>query len=131
MLEWLTGGEKQDAINVLKQYHDRLREMFQQFEDAKTRPAKVRIAGQAIEELKIHSAIEEDIFYPAIRKKIEKSRMNESDEEHHVAKVLVAELEEMDGKEDHYDAKFKVLTENVVHHLKEEEDELVPESQSA
>ncbi len=47
--------------------------------------------------------------------------MNEADEEHHVAKILIAELEEMDGSESHYDAKFTVLAENVRHHIKEEE----------
>jgi hypothetical protein len=52
--------------------------------------------------------------------------MNEADEEHHVAKVLVAELEVMDGKEDHYDAKYKVLSENVRHHIKEEERDMLP-----
>jgi Hemerythrin HHE cation binding domain len=130
MLEWLTGNDTSNAIALLKHDHDTLRELFQRFEDAKSRPAKVKIAGQAILELKIHSAIEEDIFYPAIRKKIEKARMNESDEEHHVAKVLIAELEQMDGREDHYEAKFKVLTENVVHHLKEEEDELFPKAKA-
>ena len=57
--------------------------------------------------------------------------MNEADEEHHVAKVLIAELEEMDGHEDHYDAKFTVLAENVRHHIKEEENEVFPKANDA
>ena len=57
--------------------------------------------------------------------------MNEADEEHHVAKILIAELEEMDGRETHYDAKFTVLAENVRHHIKEEESEVFPKAKDA
>ena len=57
--------------------------------------------------------------------------MNDADEEHHVAKILVAELEEMKGSEDHYDAKFTVLAENVRHHIKEEENQVFPKAQGA
>ena len=57
--------------------------------------------------------------------------MEEADEEHHVAKVLIAELEAMDGTESHYDAKFMVLAENVRHHIKEEEKEMLPKAQKA
>jgi len=55
--------------------------------------------------------------------------MNEADEEHHVATVLITELEEMDGRGDHFDAKFNVLAENVRHHIKEEESEMLPKAQ--
>ncbi len=55
--------------------------------------------------------------------------MNEADEEHHVAKLLIAELDAMDGSESHFDAKFQVLAENVRHHIKEEEDEMLPKAQ--
>lgn len=55
--------------------------------------------------------------------------MNEAGEEHHVARILIAELEEMDGTESHYDAKFTVLAENVRHHIKEEEENMLPEVQ--
>ncbi len=55
--------------------------------------------------------------------------MDEADEEHHVAKVLIAELDKMTGKEEHWEAKFTVLSENIRHHIKEEESEMLPESQ--
>ena len=55
--------------------------------------------------------------------------MNEADEEHHVAKLLIAELDAMDGSESHFDAKFKVLAENVRHHIEEEEGEMLPKAQ--
>ena len=55
--------------------------------------------------------------------------MNEADEEHHVAKLLIAELDRMDGSESHFDAKFMVLAENVRHHIKEEENEMLPKAE--
>ena len=81
----------------------------------------MKIVREALTELKVHAAIEEEIFYPAVRKPVGKEIMNEADEEHHVAKLLIAELDVMDGSESHFDAKFHVLAENVRHHIKEEE----------
>jgi phosphoglycolate phosphatase-like HAD superfamily hydrolase len=74
--------------------------------------------------------VEEELFYPAVRQKIEDEEgiMDEADEEHHVAKVLIAELEKMTGDEAHWDAKFKVLAESVRHHIKEEEGKVFKEA---
>ena len=120
-----------DAIALIKQDHQKVKDLFDQFEKAETLREKKQIAAQAINELKIHAAIEEDIFYPAVRKPVGKQVMNEADEEHHVAKFLIAELEVMTGKEEHFEAKFKVLSENVRHHIKEEENEMLPKTRSA
>jgi len=90
----------------------------------------MKIVRLAITELKVHAAIEEELFYPAVRKPIGKEIMNEADEEHHVAKLLIAELDLMDGTESHFDAKFHVLSDNVRHHIKEEEDEMLPKAKS-
>ena len=116
------------AVTLLKEDHDRVKGLFDQFEAAKSRPAKVKVVRQALAELKVHAAIEEEIFYPAVRKPVGKEIMNEADEEHHVAKLLIAELDTMDGTESHFDAKFHVLSENVRHHIKEEEDEMLPKA---
>jgi len=116
------------AVTLLKEDHDRVKALFDQFEAAKSRAAKVKIVRVALTELKVHAAIEEEIFYPAVRKPIGKEIMNEADEEHHVAKLLVAELAAMDGSESHFDAKFHVLAENVRHHIKEEEGEMFPKA---
>jgi hemerythrin-like domain-containing protein len=105
--------------------------LFDKFERAEGRPAKKKIVSQALGELKVHATIEEEIFYPAVRKPVGKDIMNEADEEHHVAKVLIAELESMNGQESHYDAKFTVLAENVRHHIKEEENEVFPKAKDA
>src|SRR3954463_14887638 len=122
MFEFLTTNP---AVALLKEDHDRVKELFDRFEAAKTRPAKIKIVRMALAELKAHAAIEEELFYPAVRKPIGKEIMNEADEEHHVAKLLIAELDSMDGSESHFDAKFHVLAENVRHHIKEEEGDML------
>ena len=116
------------AISLLKDDHDRVKRLFDQFEKAKGRAARRTIVREALTELKVHAAIEEEIFYPAVRKPIGKEIMNEADEEHHVAKLLIAELDTMKGSESHFDAKFMVLAENVRHHIKEEESEMLPKA---
>lgn len=127
MFEFLTASET-DAINILKKDHDKVKELFEQFEDATDLRTKRKIVAEALMELKVHAAIEEEIFYPAVRPELDDKIMTEADEEHHVAKVLIAELDEMDGKESHYDAKFKVLAENIRHHIKEEERDMFPKA---
>jgi hypothetical protein len=130
MLDFLTKTDDFDAISLLKKDHIKVKGLFDQFEKADNLREKRKIVAEAIMELKLHAAVEEEIFYPAVRKPIGKKVMNEADEEHHVAKVLIAELEEMDGKEDHYDAKFTVLSENVRHHIKEEENDMLPKARA-
>jgi hypothetical protein len=119
------------AFALLKKDHDTVKDLFGRFEEARGRLAKKKIVDRALDELKVHATIEEEIFYPAVRKPVGKDTMNEADEEHHVAKILIAELEEMDGRETHYDAKFTVLAENVRHHIKEEEDEVFAKAKDA
>jgi len=119
------------AVALLKEDHDRVKDLFDRFEKAKGRAAKVRLVRGALAELKIHAALEEELFYPAVRKVVGKEVMNEADEEHHVAKLLIAELDRMDGSESHFDAKFLVLAENVRHHIREEENEMLPKAKGA
>ena len=128
MFEFLKGNP---AAAMLKEDHERVQELFDQFEASKGRAARRKIVRQALAELKVHAAIEEELFYPAVRKVVGKELMNEADEEHHVAKLLIAELDEMDGSESHFDAKFLVLAENVRHHITEEENEMLPKARSA
>src|SRR3954463_12584258 len=128
MFEFLTANP---AVALLKEDHDRVKELFDRFEAARTRPAKLKFLRAALAELKVHSAIEEELFPRAVKKPVGKEIMNEADEEHHVAKLLIAELDVMDGTESHFEAKFTVLAENVRHHIKEEEDEMLPKSKDA
>jgi len=129
MLEWFTSdGKTDDAIALLKRDHETVKELFDQYEKATRRPQKAKLAEQILNELRIHAAIEEEIFYPAVRRHVGKDLMNEADEEHHVAKLLIAELASMTGREDHYDAKMTVLGESVRHHIKEEESDMLPKA---
>ena len=114
-----------DAITLLKADHKKVKGLFKDFENAQGKRAKKKIVTEALLELKIHAALEEEIFYARVRRNVGKDIMNEADEEHHVAKLLIAELESMGGSESHYDAKFTVLGENVRHHIKEEDGEML------
>lgn len=121
---------EQNAISLLKKDHEDLKDLFDRFEATKPRTKERRdIVADVIKKLKAHAAVEEEIFYPAVRKTVGDKIMNEADEEHHVAKLLVAELEKMKGTEDHFDAKFTVLAESVKHHIKEEEDSMLPKAE--
>jgi hemerythrin-like domain-containing protein len=128
--------EKMDAIKILKEDHKKVKTLFDEFEKTKNTSSQRRIAKTALTELKIHSIIEEEIFYPTVRAAVGDDTMNEAEEEHHVAKVLIAELDAMDGgslsgEEDHFPAKFTVLAESVRHHIKEEESEMLPKARKA
>jgi hemerythrin-like domain-containing protein len=120
---------RKTALTMLKADHDNVKSLFNKFEKADASEKK-EIASETLEELKVHASVEEQLFYPALRAEMddEDGLMDEADEEHHVAKFLIAELEQMQGDEDHWEAKFMVLAENVRHHIKEEEGEIFPEA---
>ena len=126
MFDWILPEDH--AIALLKKDHDSVKALFEAFEKAKTPAARQKIAAQAVTELKIHAVLEEEIFYPAVRAHVGSKPMNEADEEHHIAKVLIAELDTITDKNDHRDAKFTVLSESVRHHIKEEENEVLPKA---
>jgi hemerythrin HHE cation binding domain-containing protein len=116
------------AIAILMKDHDKVKDLFDRFENSESPAEKEKIIAEAVTELKIHAAVEEDIFYPAVRKHVGKDLMNEADEEHHVARVLIAELDRDGRRDDHREAKFTVLAESVRHHIKEEEGEMLPKA---
>jgi hemerythrin HHE cation binding domain-containing protein len=116
------------AIAILLKDHDNVKRLFDRFERSKSSAEKDRIIAEAITELKIHASLEEEIFYPSVRLHVGKDVMNEADEEHHVARVLIAELDRERRSGDRRDAKFTVLAESVRHHIKEEESEMLPKA---
>jgi hypothetical protein len=111
----------QDAIALLKADHRKVEDLFAQFEDARAESRKAKIAQEICTELKIHTMIEEEIFYPALRGKIEQSTLDEAYVEHDGAKALVNEVEQGSPSDDFFDAKVTVLSEDIKHHVKEEE----------
>jgi hypothetical protein len=110
-----------DAIALLKADHRKVEQLFEQFESASGSAAKRKLAHQICTELKIHTSIEEEIFYPAFRGKIEDDTLDEAYVEHDGAKVLVNDIEAGSPDDDFYDAKVKVLSEEIKHHVHEEE----------
>ena len=120
-----------DAISMLKADHDKVRDIFKQFEELMDEEGsskeKAALAQQACDELKIHAQIEEEIFYPAVREAIDDDElMDEATVEHAGVKELIEQIEAMRPEDDLYDAKVIVLGEQVEHHATEEEDEMFP-----
>src|SRR3954468_22152853 len=112
---------KQDAIKLLTQDHREVEALFEKFEKATRDGTKEKLARQICTELKIHTMIEEEIFYPALRGKIDDDDLDEAMVEHDGAKILVNEIEAGGPDEEFYEAKVKVLQEQIKHHVKEEE----------
>jgi hemerythrin superfamily protein len=110
-----------DAIAMLKADHRKVEELFEQFEKASGKSSKQKIAQQICNELKIHTTIEEEIFYPAFKGKIEEDTLAEAYVEHDGAKVLVNDIMAASPDDEFYDAKVTVLSEDIKHHVREEE----------
>ena len=108
-----------DAIALLKADHRKVEDLFEKYE--KSRGKKAAIAKQICLELTVHTAIEEEIFYPACLEAVEHDMLDEAQVEHDGAKVLIAEIEAGSPDDHYYDAKVKVLSEEIKHHVKEEE----------
>lgn len=109
-----------DAIALLKADHRKVSQLFEKFENARD-GQKQAIAEQICNELKIHTTIEEEIFYPACNGKIEDDTLNEAYVEHDGAKVLINDILAGGPDDKFYDAKVHVLSEEIKHHVKEEE----------
>lgn len=128
-------GARQDALAVLSADHRRLDGLFDEYSKlgsgAHTRRHALaeRISGELVE----HAAIEESVFYPTLRKAHPEAdgTVLESLEEHHIVKSVLAELERTDVRDERFDAKMRVLIENVRHHAREEEEELFPQARRA
>jgi hypothetical protein len=110
-----------DAIALLKADHRKVEDLFAKFEAAKGGGKKRALAEEICMELTIHTKIEEDIFYPACEGAVEEDLLKEAYVEHDGAKVLIAEIEAGGPDDEFYDAKVKVLSEMIEHHVEEEE----------
>jgi len=110
-----------DAIALLKADHRTVENLFASYEGARDSERKEKLAKQICTELKIHAMIEEEIFYPALDGKIEDDLLKEAYVEHDGAKVLINDIEAGTPSDEFYDAKVKVLSEEIEHHVEEEE----------
>ncbi len=125
-----------DAITLLKNDHKTVERLFKQFEKAEKADddkTKAEVVDKIIAELSVHAAIEEQVFYPAIREAVPDTEdtVLEGLEEHHIVKWTLSELEGMTPDHERFDAKVTVLIESVRHHVEEEEGELFPEVRQA
>ena len=126
----MTTKQQQDAIALLTSQHKEVTAMFKEFEELgdRAKAGKKKIADKICQNLVMHTMIEEEIFYPAVRgnSKEAEEMVEEAIVEHASAKDLIAQIQEMDPDEELYDAKVKVLGEMIEHHVEEEEKEMFP-----
>ncbi|MBB3955720.1 hemerythrin domain-containing protein [Novosphingobium sediminicola] len=121
-----------DAIKLLKDDHRQVKAWFKEYESLEEDAKKQAMAEQICLALTVHTQIEEEVFYPAIRKAIDDDDMlDEAEVEHASAKQLIAEIRAMKAGERLFDAKVTVLGEYIAHHVEEEETEMFPEAREA
>jgi hemerythrin-like domain-containing protein len=117
------------AIEILKGQHDKVKKAFKEFEKLERDDTETQqqLAQATCEDLKLHTTLEEELFYPAAREVIDdEDILNEAQVEHETAKMLIEQLENMGADDPNFHATFTVLGEYVKHHIKEEEDEMFP-----
>lgn len=121
-------AQASQVLDPLREDHQKVKQLFEQFETATDSEAKQHIVESAIKALEEHSYVEEKLLYPAFEPALDNEHlMDESLEEHHVVHLLIAELKKMSAGDQRYDAKFTVLAENVRHHIAEEEGHMFPQ----
>jgi hemerythrin superfamily protein len=117
-----TAMRSQDAIALLKADHRQVEEWFSQFEKARDEARKQELATNICNALKVHTTIEEEIFYPAFLEATDDKDMHhEAEIEHDGAKQLIAKIEASSPDDDYFDSMVSVLSEMIKHHVKEEE----------
>jgi hemerythrin superfamily protein len=124
----------QDAVSLIKADHRKVEKLFREYEEAGDRAYKTKqqLVEEITRELEVHTTIEEETYYPAVEakaKKDGKELIGEAIEEHHLVKITLAELAALSPEDEAYDAKVTVLMENVRHHVEEEEQEMLPQSE--
>ncbi len=125
-----------DALSLLTADHNRVRGLFARFQSAEEEQdtaSMAELAQKILVELDVHTTIEEEIFYPAVKDAGEelKDTVDEGVEEHHVAETLMTEIKTLSPEDDAWVAKMKVLIESIEHHAEEEEQEMFPETRKA
>jgi hypothetical protein len=116
-----TGRRDPLAVKLLKQDHREVEGWFDEYEQLDSEPEKLELFNKIALALKVHTKIEEEIFYAEERGEVEDDLLDEAQVEHDGAKKMIAEIEAMQPGDDLYDAKVKVLGEYIKHHVKEEE----------
>jgi hemerythrin superfamily protein len=126
-----TSSKAQDATVLLKSDHKRVSDLFTEYEAAYSNTKKKQIVDEICKELTIHAQIEEEIFYPAVKRALkDKELIPEAKVEHATLKELIAQVKEEEPNSEMFDAKIKVMHEYVKHHVKEEQNEIFPKARA-
>jgi hemerythrin superfamily protein len=127
--------EQLDAITLLTEDHENVKQLFEEYEGLGDRAhaSKKKLATKICTELTKHATAEEEIFYPAVRAATKQNEdlVDEATVEHASAKELIAQIMSMESSEELFDAKVKVLSEMIEHHVEEEEGEMFPKARAA
>src|SRR3990167_5944379 len=124
-------GKRQDATTLLRADHKLVNDLFAEYEKARSANKKKQLVAQICSELSVHAQIEEEIFYPAVKRALkDKELVSEAVVEHATLKDLIAQVEGIEPDGEMFDAKIKVLSEYVKHHVKEEQNEIFPKAKS-
>lgn len=118
-------AEEKSALDLLKSDHEKVAELFSEYEQTHTESKKKKLAAEICNALTVHAQVEEEIFYPEIKAALnDKELVPEATVEHAVMKDLIAQIESDEQGGEMYDARIKVLSEYVKHHIKEEQSEI-------
>jgi len=127
-----TRASTQDATALLRADHRAVSELFEQYEKARSPARKKDIVRQICTELTVHAQVEEEIFYPAVKQALkDKELIPEATVEHATLKDLIAQVEGVEPDGEMFDAKIKVMSEYVKHHVKEEQNEIFPKAKAS
>lgn len=119
-----------DAIAMLKADHKKVSGLFEQFEKSRAASTKKKLVSEICLELTVHTKLEEEIFYPAVKAALrDKELVPEANVEHATVKDLIAQVRDVEPGGEDYDAKLQVMSEYVKHHVKEEQNEMFPKAQ--
>lgn len=122
----------QDAIAMLRADHKLVSELFDEYEKSRSTPKKKQLVAKICNELSVHAQVEEEIFYPAVKMAIkDKELIPEATVEHATVKDLIAQVEGVEPDGEMFDAKIKVLSEYIKHHVKEEQNEMFPKAKAS
>ena len=117
---------------MLREDHQKLKELFNQFGNTTNKSEKRNIVTAALAALEVHATLEEELIYPAWQEHVDEQGLtDEALAEHHVVHVLIKEIKEINPEDERYNAKFTVLSERVKHHIKEEEGKIFPQAEKA
>lgn len=123
---------QKDAVALLREDHKKVSALFEEFEKARSDRRKKEIVATICQELTVHAALEEEIFYPAVKAALkDKELVPEAVVEHASVKDLIAQVRDQEPGGEEYDAKVKVMGEFVKHHVKEEQTEMFPKAKKA